>query len=58
MSYGVYWWISGRHHEFTDDAYVSGNMIRVTPRIAGTVVALYAEDTDLVQLRTASGATG
>ena len=47
--YGVYWWIHGRHHESTDDAYVAGNLLRVTPRIAGTVVAVYAEDTDLVQ---------
>ena len=48
-SYGVYWWIHGRYHESTDDAYVAGNLIRVTPRISGTVVAVYAEDTDLVQ---------
>ena len=47
--YGVYWWIHGRHHESTDDAYVAGNLIRVMPRISGTVVALYAEDTDLIQ---------
>ena len=47
--YGVYWFIQGRHHETTDDAYVAGNLIRVTPRISGTVVAVYAEDTDLVQ---------
>ncbi len=47
--YGVYWWIHGRYHETTDDAYVAGNLIRVTPRITGTVVAVYAEDTDLVQ---------
>jgi len=49
LGYGVYWWIHGRHHETTDDAYVAGNLIRVTPRIAGTVVAVYADDTDLVQ---------
>ena len=49
LGYGVYWWIHGRHHETTDDAYVAGNLIRVTPRIAGMVVAVYADDTDLVQ---------
>ena len=47
--YGVFWWIQGRYSENTDDAYVAGNLIRVTPRIAGTVVGVYAEDTDLVQ---------
>ena len=49
LGYGVYWWIHGRNRETTDDAYVAGNLIRVTPRIAGTVVAVYADDTDLVQ---------
>lgn len=49
LGYGMYWWMHGRHHETTDDAYVAGNLIRVAPRIAGTVVAVYAEDTDLVQ---------
>jgi membrane fusion protein (multidrug efflux system) len=49
FGYGVYWWMHGRYHESTDDAYVAGNLIRVTPRITGTVVAVYAEDTDLVQ---------
>ena len=49
LGYGVHWWFHGRHHETTDDAYVAGNLIRVTPRIAGTVLAVYADDTDLVQ---------
>jgi membrane fusion protein (multidrug efflux system) len=49
LGYGAYWWIHGRHHESTDDAYVAGNLIRVAPRIAGTVLAVYADDTDLVQ---------
>jgi len=49
LGYGFFWWLHGRVHESTDDAYVTGNLIRVTPRITGTVVAVYAEDTDLVQ---------
>jgi membrane fusion protein (multidrug efflux system) len=47
--YGLYWWVQGRHQESTDDAYVTGNIIHVTPRINGTVLAVYADDTDLVQ---------
>jgi membrane fusion protein, multidrug efflux system len=47
--YGIYWWVEGRHVETTDDAYVTGNMIRVTPRINGTVTAVYADDTDLAR---------
>ena len=48
-AYGLYWWSHGRFTETTDDAYVAGNLIRVTPRITGTVIAVYAEDTNLVQ---------
>ncbi len=46
---GWYWFGYGQHHESTDDAYVVGNLIRVTPRINGTVVAVLADDTDLVK---------
>ena len=33
----------------TDDAYVHGNQIFLTPRVIGTVVAINADDTDLVR---------
>ncbi len=33
----------------TNDAYVHGNQIFLTPRITGTVVAINADDTDLVR---------
>jgi len=49
LAYGAWWFAHGRHHETTDDAYVSGNLIRVTPRVAGTVVAVRADDTDYVE---------
>jgi membrane fusion protein (multidrug efflux system) len=38
-----------RYHVTTDNAYVAGNVIQVTPQVAGTVVALHADDTDLVE---------
>src|SRR6516164_11556292 len=31
----------------TEDAYVHGNQILLTPRVTGTVVAINADDTDL-----------
>jgi len=34
----------GRWHVETDDAYVQGNVVEVTPQVAGTVVAINAED--------------
>jgi membrane fusion protein (multidrug efflux system) len=43
------WWLaSGRYHESTDDAYVGGNLVQVTPQVAGTVLAIHADDTEYV----------
>ena len=33
-----------RWHQSTDDAYVQGNIVSITPQTAGTVVAINAED--------------
>ena len=48
VGYGVYWGLYGRWFESTDDAYVQGNVVQVTPQVAGTVVAIRADDTQLV----------
>jgi membrane fusion protein, multidrug efflux system len=46
----IAWWaIIGRYYESTDDAYVNGNVVQITPQIAGTVVAISADDTDFVK---------
>jgi membrane fusion protein, multidrug efflux system len=45
----IHWFIYGLSHETTDDAYVAGNLIRVTPRVSGTVVSVLADDTDHVK---------
>ncbi len=37
------------HYESTDNAYVQGNVIQITPQIAGTVMAIMADDTDFVK---------
>ena len=48
IGYGAYWATVLRHHESTDNAYVQGNLVQVTPQIAGTVVGINADDTDKV----------
>src|SRR4029077_16105992 len=48
IAYGAWWGLSLRYHESTDDAYVSGNVVQITPQIAGTVVAIDADDTQFV----------
>lgn len=52
IAYGVYWFLFLRHFENTDDAYVAGNVVQVTPQVGGTVVAIHADDTELVQAGT------
>ena len=48
-AYAVYWLVHGRYHETTDDAYVGGNLVQITPQVAGTVVAIEVDDTDFVK---------
>ncbi|MGO4330982.1 HlyD family efflux transporter periplasmic adaptor subunit [Cupriavidus sp. 2TAF22] len=48
-SYGVYYYTVARFHEETDDAYVNGNLIQLTPQVSGTVVAVNADDTQIVK---------
>lgn len=48
---GVFAWyeLRGKFYEETDDAYVNGNVVEVTPLIAGTVISIGADDGDFVQ---------
>ncbi|WP_220456336.1 HlyD family secretion protein [Rugamonas brunnea] len=52
VGYGAYWYSSARFQISTDDAYVAGNVIQLTPQVAGTVVAIHADDTNFVQAGT------
>jgi membrane fusion protein, multidrug efflux system len=45
----LWYWLHGQYHETTDDAYVGGNLVQITPQVAGTVLAIYADDTDYVK---------
>jgi membrane fusion protein, multidrug efflux system len=49
VAVGIYWLLIGQYRETTDDAYVQGNVIQVTPQVAGTVVSIGADNTDLVE---------
>ncbi len=48
IGYGAYWYAYARFVEYTDDAYVNGNVVEITPRISGTVVAIDANNTQFV----------
>ena len=49
MGYGVYWALVLNHFESTDNAYVQGHVVQITPQLAGTVKAIAADDTDHVK---------
>jgi len=49
IAFGTYWAMALRFDESTDDAYVSGNVVQITPQISGTVVAIGADNTQFVQ---------
>ncbi len=42
------WLFYLQYHVSTDDAYANGSMVNVNPAITGSVIAFYADDTDLV----------
>ena len=47
--WGTYEWLVASHYEDTDNAYVQGNVIQITPQMGGTVMAIMADDTDFVK---------
>lgn len=49
IAYGLYYFLVARFHESTDDAYVNGNVVQITPQVLGTVVAVNADDTQTVK---------
>ncbi|MBN3727242.1 EmrA/EmrK family multidrug efflux transporter periplasmic adaptor subunit [Burkholderia sp. Ac-20379] len=49
VAYGLYYFLVARFHEDTDDAYVNGNIVQITPQVTGTVIAVNADDTQSIR---------
>jgi membrane fusion protein (multidrug efflux system) len=49
IGWGLWYYFDGRWYEGTDDAYVNGNIVQITPQIPGTVVSIGADDGDRVR---------
>jgi membrane fusion protein (multidrug efflux system) len=49
IAWTAWYFLEGRWYEGTDDAYVNGNIVQITPRIAGTVISIGADDGDFVK---------
>ena len=48
IAWALWYFLDGRWYESTDDAYVNGNVVQITPQIAGSVVSIGADDGDRV----------
>lgn len=44
VAFAVWYFMFGRWAEETDDAYVAGNQVQITPQVGGTVVSIAADD--------------
>lgn len=49
VSYSAWQWFNARNIETTDNAYVTGNIVQITPQIAGTVVAIKVDESDRIK---------
>jgi membrane fusion protein, multidrug efflux system len=49
IAYGIYYLLVLDHFESTDNAYVQGNVVQLTPQVGGTVIAINADETDFVK---------
>jgi membrane fusion protein (multidrug efflux system) len=49
IGWSLYEWLVLSHYEDTDNAYVQGNVVQITPRQGGTVTAIYADETEHVR---------
>jgi membrane fusion protein, multidrug efflux system len=49
LAFFLLWFFYLRFHRWTDNAYANGNLININSAVAGSVVAFFADDTDLVE---------
>ncbi len=49
IAYTLYWYLHSRHYEYSDDAYVTSNIVQMTPQVAGTAIAIAVNETDFVR---------
>ncbi|WP_370678905.1 efflux RND transporter periplasmic adaptor subunit [Comamonas sp. GB3 AK4-5] len=49
LGWGGWHWMVARNYQTTDNAYVAGNVVQITPQVGGTVIRIGADDTDYVK---------
>ena len=48
IAYALYWFLILSHQQNTDDAYVAGNQVQISPQVSGSVSKVWFDNTDLV----------
>lgn len=49
LTYLIYWLLVLRHHQETDNAYISGNQVLIMSQVPGSVVSINFDNTDYVK---------
>lgn len=49
LGFALVYFLVWQHEEKTDDAYVAGHLVQITPQIGGTVRRVAVDDTDIVK---------
>lgn len=49
VAFAIYYFAIARGEVETDDAYVNGNLVRLTPQVSGTVITINTDETLFVQ---------
>jgi len=47
--FGIRYWLYARSHESTDDAFIDGHIIQVSPKVSGYVAKVYVKDNQQVK---------
>ncbi|HWF87565.1 MAG TPA: HlyD family secretion protein [Pyrinomonadaceae bacterium] len=47
--FGIRYWLYARSHESTDDAFIDGHVIQVSPKVSGYVAKIYVSDNQQVK---------
>jgi membrane fusion protein (multidrug efflux system) len=46
---GIRYWLYARSHESTDDAFVDGHIVQVSPKVSGSVTKIYVSDNQQIK---------
>jgi membrane fusion protein (multidrug efflux system) len=46
---GIAWYLHARHYESTDDAFIDGRSVLVSPQVAGSIVSVNVTDNQIVK---------